>query len=285
MPKVWTLRQRGIRSPAPPARAAEARARADGSGAWTATGTRHDATSARGRLRNRRGAVGNGHAATSPAPRTPPPEPRRDLRESRTCSIRRSSANPRPRRGPPLRTAEPIGKDAPLGRRRARDRSERRAEGKWRQATRRGNYESGSDYVLEYGELRFSFNEDDFSQRVEQAAVKLDFVDQGLDARRAPRPARARRQRRDPRADLGARRAHQRALDRARRPRQPQPRPLDPPARVPRRLARPAGQGGRARHRLRPRVHHSFGYVQPDRDAEPIELSREPSWAGLAYRR
>jgi len=25
--------------------------------------------------------------------------------------------------------------------------------------------------------------------------------------------------------------------------------------------------------------------VQPERDAEPIELSREPSWAGLAYRR
>ena len=48
-------------------------------------------------------------------------------------------------------------------------------------ATRRGNYESGSDYVLEYGELRFSFNEQDFGQRVEQAAVKLDFVDGGLE--------------------------------------------------------------------------------------------------------
>ena len=48
-------------------------------------------------------------------------------------------------------------------------------------ATRRGNYESGSDYVLEYGELRFSFNEQDFAQRVEQAAVKLDFVDGGLE--------------------------------------------------------------------------------------------------------
>jgi len=34
--------------------------------------------------------------------------------------------------------------------------------------------------VLEYGELRFSFNEEDFSQRVEQAAVKLDFVEVGL---------------------------------------------------------------------------------------------------------
>ena len=28
----------------------------------------------------------------------------------------------------------------------------------------------------------------------------------------------------------------------------------------------------------------TFGYVQPERDAEPIELSREPSWARLAYR-
>ena len=33
---------------------------------------------------------------------------------------------------------------------------------------RRGNYESGSDYVLEYGELRFTFNERDFTERVEQ---------------------------------------------------------------------------------------------------------------------
>src|SRR3982074_888597 len=43
-------------------------------------------------------------------------------------------------------------------------------------STRRGNYESGSDYVLEYGELRFTFNERDFTERVEQAAIKLDFV-------------------------------------------------------------------------------------------------------------
>src|SRR3954463_978532 len=42
--------------------------------------------------------------------------------------------------------------------------------------TRRGNYESGADYVLEYGELRFTFNERDFSERVEQAAIKLEFV-------------------------------------------------------------------------------------------------------------
>jgi hypothetical protein len=42
--------------------------------------------------------------------------------------------------------------------------------------TRRGNYDSGQDFVLEYGELRFTFNERDFSERCEQAAVKLGFV-------------------------------------------------------------------------------------------------------------
>ncbi|HEV2819456.1 MAG TPA: hypothetical protein VGW11_03015 [Solirubrobacteraceae bacterium] len=41
---------------------------------------------------------------------------------------------------------------------------------------RRGNYDSGEDFVLEYGELRFTFNESDFTQRCEQAALKLGFV-------------------------------------------------------------------------------------------------------------
>jgi hypothetical protein len=30
---------------------------------------------------------------------------------------------------------------------------------------------------------------------------------------------------------------------------------------------------------------HSFGYAQPDRDNELIELSPEPSWRRVAYRR
>ena len=47
--------------------------------------------------------------------------------------------------------------------------------------TRRGNYDSGEDFVLEYGELRFTFNERDFSERCEQAAIKLGFVDGRLD--------------------------------------------------------------------------------------------------------
>jgi len=41
---------------------------------------------------------------------------------------------------------------------------------------RRGNYDSGEDFVLEYGELRFTFNERDFAERCEQAARKLGFV-------------------------------------------------------------------------------------------------------------
>jgi hypothetical protein len=45
---------------------------------------------------------------------------------------------------------------------------------------RRGNYESGRDYVLEYGELRFTFNERDFAERVEQAAMKLGFLERRL---------------------------------------------------------------------------------------------------------
>src|SRR3954452_21435722 len=46
---------------------------------------------------------------------------------------------------------------------------------------RRGNYDSGEDCVLEYGELRFTFNERDFRERCEQAANKLGFVSGRLD--------------------------------------------------------------------------------------------------------
>ena len=117
--------------------------------------------------------------------------------------------------------------------------------------TRRGNYDSGQDYVLEYGELRFTFNERDFSERVEQA---------GAQARLRRRPARATEledlvnltvngEVQDP--GVRARRARQRLLARARRPRRALARALAAPARVPLRLARPARQGGRARRRLR----------------------------------
>ena len=44
------------------------------------------------------------------------------------------------------------------------------------ETARRENYDSGEDFVLEYGELRFTFNEEDFAERCEQAALKLGFV-------------------------------------------------------------------------------------------------------------
>src|SRR5439155_9825391 len=48
--------------------------------------------------------------------------------------------------------------------------------GRSMETRKRGNYDSGDDFVLEYGELRFTFNERDFSERCEQSAMKLGFV-------------------------------------------------------------------------------------------------------------
>jgi hypothetical protein len=150
-------------------------------------------------------------------------------------------------------------------------------------ATRRGNYESGSDYVLEYGELRFSFNEQDFAQRVEQAAVKLDFVNQGL----APEELQdllelaVNGEIREPTSALGEHiNEHWTEL-------------VGPASRslvhwIRRLVFRGAWLDQRVKEGELDVVFdadtNAFGYVQPDRDAEPIELSREPSWARLAYR-
>ena len=150
---------------------------------------------------------------------------------------------------------------------------------------RRGNYESGSDYVLEYGELRFTFNERDFSERVEQAAVKLGFVGGTLaDAERedlvnltvngevGDEPA----------SELGAHvnecwpalvGASERSLVHW--------------------LRRLVFRGAWLDQRVIEGelevvfddVTQSFGYAQPDRDFEVSELSPEPSWAEVAYRR
>src|SRR6202041_2784154 len=49
------------------------------------------------------------------------------------------------------------------------------------ETARRENYGSGEDFVLEYGDLRFTFNERDFSERCEQAALRLGFVGGRLD--------------------------------------------------------------------------------------------------------
>ena len=69
-------------------------------------------------------------------------------------------------------------------------------------ATRRGNYDSGSDYVLEYGELRFSLQRGGLRPAGRAGGREARLRRRRPGRRRAPRPARARRQRRDPRAQL-----------------------------------------------------------------------------------
>jgi hypothetical protein len=151
-------------------------------------------------------------------------------------------------------------------------------------ATRRGNYESGSDYVLEYGELRFSFNEQDFAQRVEQAAVKLDFVEHGLagDELHDLLELAVNGEIREPTSTLGEHiNDHWTEL-------------VGPANKsLVHWLRRLVFRGAWLDQRVKEgeldirfdEETHTFGYVQPERDSEPIELSREPSWATLAYRR
>src|SRR2546429_8622972 len=150
--------------------------------------------------------------------------------------------------------------------------------------TRRGNYESGSDYVLEYGELRFTFNERDFTERVEQAATKLGFVGGRLeDGERedlvnlavngeVAEPASALGEHINARwGDLIG----------------PSDRSLVHWLR--RLVFRGAWLDQRVKENELDVYFHeetqSFGYVQRDRDSELIELSPEPSWEPAAYRR
>jgi len=148
----------------------------------------------------------------------------------------------------------------------------------------RGNYDSGEDYVLEYGDLRFTFNEEDFRQRVEQAAVKLQFVEPGLDG--------------DELEDLvtlavnGEIREAASALGEHVNERWfelvgPADRSLVHWLR--RLVFRGAWLDQRVKEGELDVYFHedtqSFGYVQQDRDSELIELSPEPSWQPAAYRR
>ena len=149
--------------------------------------------------------------------------------------------------------------------------------------TRRGNYESGSDYVLEYGELRFTFNERDFTERVEQAAIKLDFI-----------PGRLGDEEREDLVNLAV-----------------NGEVAEPSSTLGEHIVShwsdlAAGADRSLVHWLRRLVFrgawldqrvkegeleivfdgntHTFGYAQPDRDFELIELSPEPSWKRVAYK-
>ena len=132
-------------------------------------------------------------------------------------------------------------------------------------AIRRGNYESGSDYVLEYGELRFTFNERDFTERVEQAAVKLGFVPGPLEGAE--------------REDLVNLAVNGEVTE--------------PASTLVHWLRRLVFRGAWLDQRVKEgelevvfdERTSSFGYAQPDRDYEVIELSPEPSWSEVGYRR
>jgi hypothetical protein len=149
---------------------------------------------------------------------------------------------------------------------------------------RRGNYHSGEDFVLEYGELRFTFNERDFSERCEQAAVKLGFVAGRLDdpeledlvnlAVNGEIP--------DPASALGE---HVNDC---------WPELIGPADRslvhwLRRLVFRSAWLDQRVKEGELDIAFdsdsQSFAYVQPDREGEPIELAPEPSWGRVAYPR
>jgi hypothetical protein len=149
---------------------------------------------------------------------------------------------------------------------------------------RRGNYDSGQDYVLEYGELRFTFNERDFAERVEQAGVKLGFVDSRLDGHELEDLVNltVNGEVADPASALGE---HVNDC---------WPDIVGPADRsLVHWLRRLVFRGAWLDQRVLENeleivfdeLDNSFGYAQPDRDFELIELSPEPSWKRVAYRR
>jgi len=151
-------------------------------------------------------------------------------------------------------------------------------------STRRGNYESGSDYVLEYGELRFTFNERDFTERVEQAAMKLGFVEAPLedDEREDLVNLAVNGHVENPASALGDHvNSSWGELD------GPSERSLVHWLR--RLVFRGAWLDQRVKESeleiMFDEDSQTFGYAQPDRNYELIELSPEPSWRRVKYRR
>ena len=152
------------------------------------------------------------------------------------------------------------------------------------ETSRRGNYDSGEDFVLEYGELRFTFNEEDFSERCEQAALKLGFVGGrlGHDELEDLVNLAVNGEVAEPASHLGE---HINSCWGALAG--PSDRSLVHWLR--RLVFRGAWLDQRVKEGELEVVFddstHTFGYAQPDRDFEVIELSPEPSWEEVAYRR
>jgi hypothetical protein len=146
----------------------------------------------------------------------------------------------------------------------------------------RGNYSSGDDFVLEYGELRFTFNERDFAERCEQAAGKLGFVGGRLEEHEAEDLVNlvVNGEVTDPASALGE---HVNDC---------WPELVGPSERsivhwLRRLIFRSAWLDQRVKEGeldvVFDELTHTFAYVQPDRDNEPIELAPEPSWGRVAY--
>ena len=148
--------------------------------------------------------------------------------------------------------------------------------------TRRGNYDSGEDFVLEYGELRFTFNERDFSERCEQAARKLGFVRDALgeEEREDLVNLAVNGEISEPASTLGE---HVNDC---------WPELVGPADRslvhwLRRLVFRSAWLDQRVKEgELNVAFDGStmqFAYVQPDRNDEAIQLAPEPSWSRVAY--
>jgi hypothetical protein len=149
---------------------------------------------------------------------------------------------------------------------------------------RRGNYNSGEDFVLEYGELRFTFNEADFSGRSEQAALRLGFVGGRLGEEELEDLVNlaVNGEICDPASALGE---HVNEC---------WPELVGPAERsLVHWLRRLVFRGAWLDQRVNEgelgvafdEETGGFAYVQRDRSNEPLELAPEPSWGRVAYRR
>jgi hypothetical protein len=147
---------------------------------------------------------------------------------------------------------------------------------------KRGNYDSGEDFVLEYGELRFTFNERDFAERCEQAGRKLGFVAGRLEDHELEDLVNlaVNGEINDPASQLGE---HVNDC---------WPELVGPADRslvhwLRRLIFRSAWLDQRVKEgELDVRFDadtHTFAYIQPDRRGEAIELAPEPSWGRVAY--
>lgn len=147
---------------------------------------------------------------------------------------------------------------------------------------RRENYSSGDDFVLEYGDLRFTFNERDFAERCEQAARRLGFIGDDIANEEAEDLINlvVNGEVSDPASALGE---HVNDC---------WPEIVGPSDRslvhwMRRLIFRGAWLDQRVKEGeldiLFDSAAGSFVYIQPDRGGERIELAPEPSWGRVAY--